>query len=135
MAHIGNINDLKSELKEEHIEPLLCDRCREGCSMCTVHSCTVKTYMGAAFLLCDTLSAHLLSPGISDSSSERKDARGFCTVNSEAEFSRGRQLAPPIWKATKLFKPHSSEKGVALVMRIHFCFQSRETTNAEIKVF
>ena len=99
------------------------------------HSCTVEAYMGASFLLCDTLSTHLLSPGRSDSSLQRKDARGFCTVNSEAEFSRARQLALPVWKATKLFKRHSSEKGVALVMRIHFCFQSRETTNAEIKVF
>lgn len=53
----------------------------------------------------------------------------------EAVFSRAHApQGPPAWGATQLFKPRYWEQGVGLTVRIHFCFQPSETTDAEIKV-
>lgn len=47
------------------------------CSMCSVHSHKIVTYVETAFLLCDTFSTHLY-PVRSNSSSKHRDANGLC---------------------------------------------------------
>ena len=98
---------------------------------------TIVTRVGAVSVLCDTFSARLPYPRRSNNcSSELKaGAEDSALSEPEAVFSRAHApQRPPAWGATQLFKPRYWEQGVGLTIRIHFCFQPRETTDAEIRV-
>lgn len=132
---IGNTNDSKVKERKNHSEPYLCARWDMGCSLCTVHSCTLATYVGTTFPSSVTPFSTHLHPKGPNSSSERQGASGL-RMN---ELIGGLLRSPISWdlpcgKPPSYLNASIQKRGVTLWWGFTSAFNVTKPQNSKMKV-